>query len=139
MYIHFILLDPYFFFNDTATTEIYPLSLHAALPISDKLKALGTLLSGVAHELNNPLSAVLVAASLLKLKYRPSDAARAPLDVIERQCVRAARIVGELLAFARRTPPQRRQVDPNEVLRAALSLEAPEFDLNQIRVITRLG
>jgi len=52
--------------------------------------------------------------------------------------VRAARIVGELLAFARRTPPERRQVDPNEVLRAALSLEAPEFDLNQIRVVTAL-
>jgi two-component system NtrC family sensor kinase len=61
------------------------------------------------------------------------------MDVVEEECERAARIIRELLVFARRKPPERKQVDLNEVARAALSLQAPEFDLRGVRVITELS
>ena len=105
---------------------------------ADKLKALGTLLSGMAHELNNPLSTIQLSVQLLKRQSVLTDAVRARIDVVEEECQRAAKIIRELLVFARRQAPERRQVDLNEVLGAALKLQAPEFELNRIRVVTAL-
>src|SRR5437667_1250806 len=62
----------------------------------------------------------------------------ASLDVVEKECERASQIIRSLLVFARRTPPERRPVDVNDVIRAALALQTPEFDLNHIRVVMSL-
>jgi signal transduction histidine kinase len=111
----------------------------AQLIQADKLKALGTLLSGMAHELNNPLSTIQLSVQLLKRQHVLPEPVRARMDVVEEECERAARIIRELLVFARRKPPERKRVDLNEVARAALALQGPEFDLSGIRVATELG
>jgi signal transduction histidine kinase len=106
---------------------------------ADKLKALGTLLSGVAHELNNPLSTILMSAQLLRSNSALPDGARDRAGAIERECDRASRIVRELLAFARRRPPERRPVDVNDVVRDALQLHAPDLALKRVRLVTELA
>jgi signal transduction histidine kinase len=111
----------------------------AQLMQADKLKALGTLLSGMAHELNNPLSTIQLSVQLLKRQQTLADPVRARLDVVEEQCERAARIIRELLVFARRKPPERKRVDVNEVARATLHLQAPELELRGIRVANELS
>src|SRR5207245_2850796 len=98
--------------------------------------ALGTLLSGMAHELNNPLSTIEVSIELMKRQASLPGPVRARLDVVEKECERASQIVRSLLVFARRTPPERRPVDVTDVIRAALALQAPEFDPNRIPVVT---
>ncbi len=113
--------------------------MQAQLIQADKLKALGTLLSGMAHELNNPLSVIQLSIQLMKGEVGLPEPVRRRIDDVEKACERAARIIRELLVFARRRPPERRRVDLNEVARAALSLQTPEFGLNKIRVVTQLS
>ena len=111
----------------------------AQLMQADKLKALGTLLSGMAHELNNPLSTIQLSVQLMKRQTGLSDVVRRRLDTMEEECDRASRIIRDLLVFARRKPPERRQTDLNEVIRATLTLQAPDFDLSNIRVVSELS
>lgn len=105
---------------------------------ANKLKALGTLLSGMAHEMNNPLSTILLSVQLVKKLHVLSDPVRQQLDAIEEESKRASRIIRRSLMFARRRPPERQWGDLNQAVEAALSLQTPELDRNNIRVLRDL-
>src|SRR5262245_33242729 len=111
----------------------------AQLMQADKLKALGTLLSGVAHELNNPLSTIRLSIELVRRTAPMDDGLTRRMEVIETACLRASRIIRDLLAFARRQPPERRRVDVNQVVQSTLNLQTSQLELNKIRVVTALA
>lgn len=92
-----------------------------ALRQSEKLSAMGTLLTGVAHELSNPLAIVMGRASLLEEKAEGSDAADAARRIRE-AAERCGRIVRTFLNMARAKPPERSAVRFNEIVRAAADL-----------------
>jgi PAS domain S-box-containing protein len=97
-----------------------------ALYQSEKVATLGSLLAGVSHELNNPLSVVTGQAALLKMKAPdPTVAQRA--DKIVAAAERCVRIVRNFLALARKRAPERAQVDVNQAVRDAVELLAYEL------------
>jgi len=105
---------------------------------SEKLSALGQLVSGVAHELNNPLASVIGHAQLL-LRATADPELVARLDVINKEAERARRIVQNLLSFARQHNPCRTEVDLNELLASALELRVFEMEAHQVSVQIDFG
>jgi len=101
---------------------------------SEKLAAMGQMLAGVAHELNNPLTAVLGVTELLRERPNLEDPARRQLDLAYRQARRAARIVQNLLDFSRPAAPQKRLIDLNSILERTLQLHEHALRRSNIAV-----
>lgn len=104
---------------------------------SERLKAVGELVAGVAHELNNPLTAVLGFASLLQ-QTAPAEMQH-DLAMIVEGATRARRIVQNLLAFARQRAAHLEEVDLNMAVRQVLGLLAYQMHSHTITVEERLA
>ncbi|MFI5328531.1 MAG: ATP-binding protein [Candidatus Rokuibacteriota bacterium] len=107
----------------------------AQLLQAGKLSAVGQLVSGVAHELNNPLSVVIGYGQLLLSRGVPDDARR-PIEAIVAQGARMAKIIQSLLLFSRQRKPGRRPVEMADVVRQILTLRETQLAVSGIRVET---
>jgi PAS domain S-box-containing protein len=104
----------------------------------EKLAAMGSLLASVAHELNNPLSVVMVQADLLSEEVRDKGLAER-IKVISESSERCVSIVQNFLGLARRTPPQRALVDLNAIVEEAMALLTYALRLDNIEVYQDLA
>ena len=101
---------------------------------SEKLAAVGQLVSGVAHELNNPLTSIAGLSEFLLEQKELGKSDRGHLKVIQEQAERAGRIVRNLLTFARKGAPERAPVDLNDVVRRTLLLMDYDLKLKDVGV-----
>ena len=119
---------------DDETRDIYHQLLQA-----EKMAALGQTISGVAHELNNPLATIISWSERLSQRPTLEEPVRRGLETIFAESERAARIVRNLLTFARKRQTTRAMVDVNQVVRETLALRAYEQRLTNIDIIDALA
>lgn len=105
---------------------------------SEKLSAIGELISGIAHELNNPLTGVMGYSQLLQLRKDLDERARESLLKINNLALRCQKIVQNLLSFARKQKPERILSSVNDMLERTVELRNYELSVNNIEIIRDL-
>ncbi len=114
------------------------LRLRSQLIHSERLSAVGQLVSGVAHELNNPLQSILGFTELLiDAEERPE--LRRDLEQVRSEAIRAGKIVRNLLAFVRRSSSERAMASINDIVKTTISLRSYEFGSANIRLFESYG
>jgi two-component system NtrC family sensor kinase len=98
--------------------------LQAELFQLEKLSTVGQLVSGIVHELNNPLTSVVAHAQLLTMSEEIGDEIKDHLKNLNDEAIRASKIVQNFLAFARKAKPERSYVNINKILRSTIALKA---------------
>lgn len=111
--------------------------LHEQLAFSKRLSLIGEFVAGVAHELNNPLAAIVGFSELLKMS--PPDENRARhYDIIFKSALRCKKVVQSLLSFARREKPKREAVCLNRMVESVLELIGYSLRTSKIQLTTHL-
>lgn len=105
---------------------------------TERLSAIGELVAGIAHEVSNPLQTVLGSVELM-LEEEHSAQTRKDLETVRRESGRAAQIVRNLLAFVRRSSPDRQSLDLNDIVRDALALRLFQLQQRSIGLVTELA
>jgi len=107
--------------------------LEQQLVQTERLAAMGQMIAGVAHELNNPLTAIIGVTEFLR-DSSGDEALRRQLDLTYQQALRAAHIVQSLLAFSRPSAPQKMLVNLSDLLQRTLQLHEYALRANNITV-----
>jgi PAS domain S-box-containing protein len=108
--------------------------LQAKLAHAEKMATIGRLVSGVAHEVNNPLAAILGFTDLLLEDPQVPASAREELQIILRETQRTKEIVQGLLSFARQRPAQREPMHVNSILRQTIKLRSYDLSSHGVEV-----
>ena len=113
------------------------LKLRDQLVHSERLSAIGELVAGVAHEINNPLQTIIGCVELMIEERRGRGPAAAISRLVRQEAARAGQIVRNLLAFVRRSSPDRSAADLNQIARATARLREHQLSPAQHRAEAR--
>lgn len=109
--------------------------LESILTQSEKLAAVGQLAAGVAHEINNPLTAIIANAQIIHRELPADHDLQESVDLITRAGARAAQVIRNLLDFARREEFKLDLIDINNTLRKSLELVQHELIARHIQLV----
>jgi two-component system NtrC family sensor kinase len=106
---------------------------HANLVQTEKLASLGRMAAGVAHEINNPLTGIVTFAHLMKKRFPEGSLDAEDLNVIIEQAERCAKIIKNLLTFARATPSEKGEININDVLSRTIYMVKNQAKFHNIK------
>lgn len=112
--------------------------LQADLVQAQKMEATGQLVAGVAHELNNPLAAIVLSSQLIRRDPALPEDLRHNADLLVEEATRTKRIVGNLLDFARQRPPERHPTSIRALVESVLMLQSYSLGKHGIQVETEI-